>query len=575
MDLLSPNRRLPCNETTNSISQIRLGGCFSQYVTASNSNPTIWQNSTQVKNYSPPYNTAIPPYQRAAINNSGPDSCIPDNPSCCCDYSSNFCSCCGIPSPSEMVCGANQENVNGYCNSFVTSSITASVSMCLPGFYKNAFAKKAWFGLYSYTSPMNNFMDNFSWCGATCNWLSAQTGSTIFGSTPDQTKYLTLSASGTRTFQNFDTSTMQSAAGFVGSLDRYSGNLYVNTAYSSSDGSSTESGSADYIWGQLGLTLKNHSSLLTDYTYQITSDLVVSQDSGAPGPTITSSGPGQFTVTIYVNISDPICGTGGVVVLSVSNINYPGGTYNYTQYTYKDCFGVCSQLIAATITYVYSGTLFSYENVGMYWTDSCTSTAFQSTTEQVNGVLSTPYTAQMAELDMCAALNTIPLNDDLHYPWLPPGYSNTLQGPMAYYDENPQQLAPTNTSITGSTGAIFGKLIVDKVVNFVWNPIAQNWTTCQYQCPDSGPEITEWYNESWGNTSTSDIGIPCATNWLSTYDALFTYDGAYKAMNFVESLPDCNGDTFIIYNDIIWGKKEEKVQLQTGLNAGIKADMTV
>jgi len=583
MDLQSPNQRLPCGQTTSSVSVIRLGGCWSNYFTNSKA-PHVWTNITKVPDYhGATFGQPIDPYPRPYLNNPTVDSCIPADPPCC-DPLSASQECCGYPTSSDFFACAtpdgNHATINAialttqtpivrldYHNCFSSSNATMSLNECSPGNYKNVYARKRWSGVYNYrsnyyllTSIPGGAADVITSC-CNCSYVNPDTSSF------DTTKYLGVSANGTRTvtceslsgpcYNHTDT------AANACHIDRYTGNLTVDTCTSSSTNSSSDPDAA--------------SADAADWFSQ----LVVANNRNEPYLTFcsrygdaTSIWGTPTTITGTDNnwhlewTGDLGCGTVTMVIMDFTPTALDITYYGYDSFAPDFCA--------------------SYGQVGEYhfhvgdftMTIGETSTGYTesikfTTTTEITGVIdsSTAYTADEAYIDAISALNSFPLNDDIVYPWKKPSAAtDTTLGPLVEYDEDPST-GPYIGTCTGSVGGFTGQLIgvpqrppSGSTINRWWNGEAEIWETCEQTCYDEFHNpigtITQWYIRDVGQYSTDADAAspPLAENWMNKLQAYtYGYDGGLIGMSYGVAPETCDLGPIRVTDDFIWVKKEARI----------------
>ncbi len=541
---------------------------------------------------------------------------INGNPYCNKPDSSSFLSCPSSSASSSIVYSGN------YFNCFTTGS--ASIACGQPvveiGF-KNVYANKAWQGKYAYTSHMNGAFDHFDWCSdnicsyqniyntpdttkylalsATSEWtqtVNYACNSSNVVCTTDGTTCLccpnppfpdncfddvctTIISAGSREW----TANANSAV----HIDVY-GNSYVDICASSSVapadipdlstcpspgtvpnyGQATdEEVNSAYAFSLLGEANGSNVDLYTTFIGYVSA---ISFGGNAP---VVVTGDGNTWHIEWTGSYTPLdyCGNASPVVSYTSDvldIDMAAGTlalveyFAFPNYQFEDtCADQGAQFtVIQTIneTWEFSATAYT-RTLTAYGPNSLS--FFTTTTENVNGSLSTPYTTADVQVDLKNLLATWDMGNFNIYPWRQD--SNVTVGPLVNHDEtwgSYPQIGSCTSSIqfTGKIAGAPTPIMVDRY----WQPDHPNDDICT----DSTP-CTTHYIKSWGAWST-DIGVPRATQWVEGIDAAQLPQGAFCGANFIYIYPGtCGGAPSLPLDNILWaGKYAETVFVKNSYN---------
>lgn len=578
-------------------------GCFGSYHEAFD-NVYIMNNVTKVKNYQiaggfvDPY--AVAEQQLAPdcseYNNGG----CPDNPCYVCgDFgvTSYNLPCWQLDPSNYQDCGPGTSSftIDQYHNCFAHSPVTFSISKCHPLVgWKAVAASKQWPGRLPYTSRKWLFPDDFgSWCCSTegCFWHNED-------KTADQTKYLRMSSNSSTTLVTslYDcttttvgticcpdgsggticgddtctsctltgTTTCNASANSTVHMDKF-GNDYIDVCSSGSSGCDefNLAPAAHYAWIRVG---DSNSNVIDNYTRYC----AAIQSYGTPSTIIGSGNSWHLEWTSSYTCFDD-CGnpTTTTAYTTVKSIITPT---TYDIYTYAPVFpkdhcghdGSCYSGVIQTshLHWEYSATGFAYSGDYQGFGSISVDQTFH---EEVNGSLSSPYTMKQVEDDLNQnLLAQWDIGLDYIYPWRYTD-SNVTQLPYVHYDETggSPNVGTCDTSSVRYTGQIRGKPIYEKVGDKIyvpdkfWNPYHKNFCICDSLVQ---PGCLTMYIHTHGAYS-SDIGVPCASEWLNYSDADQLPQGAFKATNFRSSMPNtCNssGDN-VAFDDMLWAVKYAEI----------------
>lgn len=541
--MISPNRRPVCGQSS-ATPTLSLNARLNP-----DAKVKIFRNVTKVQDW----NTAsinpngIAPYTRKHNNEPSDFSCFPPDFDCCQGYTQPV-PCCEIPDPSEILpCGNGTSSVEygAYHNCYAPTDETAS-SPCFVRGFKVATAKKAWTGMYSYTSPVWGAHDFIEYCGDNqCRYSN-------YKPIPDTTKYLSATANASSTVN-----TVVRAIGGSGlnatatanqsvTIDRFSGNPHVTACASGSDNPTNPDYDSAQLFAQLGDANSNIGMMENNFTA-----IFLSNTTAFGLPTSRArNGPTAFTLTWT---EDDECHTNQIV--SIVTVDIAGGTLDWQSFGSDPYVTGCPRpwQLQSHSTWTYTATSFSFVSNGIFWSESI----IQTSTENVAGSLGTPYTAHQAYQDAKALLDKFPINNDVQYPWRLDQL--VTRGPLICYDEVAQALPLLATSCnppTQSSGKILGLPTPPGYEPF-WNPVQPVWQNCVGQCSDNS-EDTFWYLDTYGEHS---VGAQCATNWLTALDSQNQFHGAYAAMDFQYTIPNCGGFPFRDSSDTIWVSKYAESQI--------------
>ncbi len=547
MRIIPPNARPNCGG--NSFPTI-WGGCF-QHFDSSSVSVTRFQNETLVTDYSlTPNPDGIVPYKRWHVNGSSTGNCFPPDEMCCQDTPGQ--PCCELPvytDTKDCVAGDIKVDNGGYWNCFRNGSPqTNSFTVCHKQGYKRVFSKKNWLGIYSYSSQTWNNYDYIDYC-CTCNAIN-------YRPTPDTTKYLEISATATHDEHNFDrdtgfsTSTLHSFANQAVHVDRYSGELIVDSCASGSDDPFVPGDFAKEIFDAMAKAANGniffdiHENFCTMATgYFIAYGL----------PQISGDG-NAWTLTW-----ETTDGCGDTFTVAILTVDLAAGTLRNEGWCVSPYEGgPCTIFKCTDQSWLYSGASFSVTFSSTYKSES----AYGDQSTTIEGSLATPYTSQQAYQDAIDLLNKFPMDDDVIYPWKTD--SDVLRGPLVHYDETFDKPAlgvscdPFDSTVGSFTGKILGLPLKGGYEQF-WNQRFENWMNCVGPC-DGGGSGLFWFINTYGNWNTVDIGIPGCTDWLNRRDADDMFVGSFVGMNFRFTNPACT-DRVKIFDDVIWVSKYAEVQV--------------
>src|SRR5581483_6326757 len=191
---VSPDRRKSACQTGLNIPF--LGPC-TQHWRSSSAHIPRWENVTKVQTYFPSGSPWIDPFQRPEAN-TAPDcseynrSGCPDNPCYDCGNGINGNPYCGPGDPSQIQPCASESYSGNLFNCYDQTTGSVDLSSCEKLGFKNVIANHKWRGRKSFTSREWDIADDFVSCCGGCGYHG-------YDSTPDTTKYLSVSASATVT----------------------------------------------------------------------------------------------------------------------------------------------------------------------------------------------------------------------------------------------------------------------------------------------------------------------------------------------------------------------------------------
>jgi hypothetical protein len=594
---VSPNRRPKCGNQQNVSSGKYLGKC-GQYFNASGLGVKVKNNVTLMDDYAatPAYDpSGIAPYSFA--NTSSQPLCSPYWQGIggydCGELGGggNGEKPCGEPDPSVIITptgeGTSSFDVGPYKNWYVQTNDTASYNQCYrPVGFKNAYAYKMWHGISAYDARTYNKSDSFDWC-CECGVHNDDTNN------PETERYLSISANASMTevtkiytvthelgdpcdcfpvstcpvLTLDDTITITANAQNGSTINRYSGNLTVNTCASASSGCDyiedpesrhiCENFFANYISSELSNAGSNINFLAQEWCYWINYFLLGLSLS----PDVISGGGNTWHVEWHTtqNCYDHC----GVFTEAIEQLWFvmditPNSLdiYTYGENTTDcprnacDCTDCCNEWIQTSHkTYTFSATSYNY----VYDATGVSSWSLDQTFHQeVNGTLSNPYTRNELYSDLVELLDNLPLGDDAILPWRTD--NQVTKGPLCHYDERlnyPKLIC--NDEPMGS-GEIYGKP-APKGIDWVWNPMHANRCICTDEYDNRCS-----YIESYG-ASNESIGGGAPTAWLDDLAATTLPQGAFVGNGFFSTIPCINGgDSEALPNDgVFWGAKYAEI----------------
>jgi hypothetical protein len=503
-------------------------------------------NVTQVRNYISPYTGSVNPYLQPHINNPAGGSCVPSDPDCCGDYSTNSCKACGVPLPTDTIsCSVNNSVIyqGNFWNCFTTTTKSIDTH-CPPDIefgHKQLYSKKNWLGIFGYTSPFWQTPDSNTYC-CNCNALTAQTAS----ATIDQTKYLKVSGSATKITNNINSitgnTTYTATAANIVELDRYSGEIIVDLATSSSNDPGDPTANA--AWAILTqepteTANSNIHNLLTNYCNYYASDITAY----GPPTVVTSTGNNSWHIEFHTTLCD--------IDRIATSYDISPTSMTRQSFGHNNDLDPCNWQMFTNQTWSYTNTSYSY-NSTTYITGG-NADYHQEITKSVTGYYSNIYTAQQAYQDVVTASQQWDLDNEFQYQYR---QDNSLVAPLTGYDEWPTGLSLIFGYTSGSNGGYTGDMIGGPLpigYDHYFNQTYQVWEICQQTC-DGGGTIPNYYWSGTGAWSDGVFGcnVPLATNWTTALDAATLFYGKFVGMNFRQSLPNCAGTTNQIIDDCIW-----------------------
>lgn len=600
---VSSNLRLTC-DGNKPISNLSVG-CFSEYHEQFD-NVYVMNNVTKVDNYTAD-GGVVDPYP-IAEQNGAPDCSefnrggCPDNPCYVCgDFGeTNYDLPCWPFDPThykDCDAGTVRFAIDAYHNCFLPTQVTYSVTKChqLVG-WKGVAASKSWPGRKSYTSREWQFPDNFGdWCCLTngCWWHNQDL-------TADTTKYLGMSSNSSTTLVNSlyncesstvgticcpdgsggevcgddvcvsctltGTTTGNASANSAVHMDKF-GNLYVDAC---------SSGSSGYDEFNLGPAAAHAFSLCGAPNGNVSDNYgrwcaaIQSYGQFTAPSTIEGSGNSWHiewtsSYTCFDDCGNPTSTTDFTSVkVLITPTTFDLYTYTYElPRSYCSHDGSCPSGVVQTqhIHYEYSETGFAYSGdfhgIGSISVD-------QTYHEEVNGSMFSPYTIKQVEDDLNQnLLAQWDMGLDYIYPWRYTD-ANVTAVPYVCYDEGSgiPSLGVCDSSILYS-GKIKGKPIYTVqdgkiyVPDKFWNPYHKNWCICDSLVQ---PGCKALYVHTHGAYS-SDIGVPCASQWLDNFDANQLTQGGFKGTNFRFSVPGtCNSAGPVqSFDDTLWAVKYAEI----------------